>query len=441
MVLINNCDSISGWEFWTGSIGLVDNVDFVEGVGCIRVETDPAVPQTDINAEVFVGQDLTNMSSIRFNLQVDVIDTFLLYAETPTGIFAVSLEPYIGGIAEAWLQIEIPKSAFEIYTGTPNWSMINRLRYRHWVWSTIRGFKVDNIETVEAPALTHILNISASIGGTTNPASGSHVYDEGVTASVVATPSSGYVFDYWELDGVNMGANLSINVLMDADHSLYAVFREEVTPPPTHLLSITTNPISGVPFTLTKGGIQTSYQTPYSERRDEDVYDVEFPPNVIFGEDTWNFVEWENHTTNPKRTINLTSDMSISPTYELVIPPPAKGNIQVHAFLNGNEVTADGLIVETSQTFQTPTVPPITVDPGTYTVEVTLEGYAPYSVSVTVEEGQTIRVDAQFATPQSPIEKIKAWWGNRTPQEKVIVISGVPLSISTVYALIKLRGR
>jgi len=76
----------------------------------------------------------------------------------------------------------------------------------------------------------YLLTISSSAGGTTNPAPGSHWYDRGAAVQVTATPSSGYVFDHWELDGQVAGTSTSITVTMDKPHNLVAVFKQQVTP-------------------------------------------------------------------------------------------------------------------------------------------------------------------------------------------------------------------
>jgi hypothetical protein len=76
----------------------------------------------------------------------------------------------------------------------------------------------------------YLLKISSSAGGTTNPAPGSYWYDRGVSVQVTATPSSGYVFDHWELDGQVAGTSTSITVTMDKPHNLVAVFKQQGTP-------------------------------------------------------------------------------------------------------------------------------------------------------------------------------------------------------------------
>ena len=78
----------------------------------------------------------------------------------------------------------------------------------------------------------HTLAISSTSGGTTDPVPDSYLYDEGIVVSVTAIPDSGHHFDYWELDEVNVGLANPIDVTMDADHTLHAIFKEVPSPPP-----------------------------------------------------------------------------------------------------------------------------------------------------------------------------------------------------------------
>jgi hypothetical protein len=84
----------------------------------------------------------------------------------------------------------------------------------------------------EAPPTPEFtLTITATTGGTTNPAPGPHTYDEGAIVSVRALPNSGFQFDNWLLDTVNIGSTNPVDVTMNANHTLHAVFSH--IPPPT----------------------------------------------------------------------------------------------------------------------------------------------------------------------------------------------------------------
>jgi hypothetical protein len=77
-----------------------------------------------------------------------------------------------------------------------------------------------------------------------NPQTGDNQYDPG--AAVQATPvisASGYSFDHWELDGVNIGAIQPYLIVMNAPHTLTAVF----TAPQTTTAQTTTQPSTPTP--------------------------------------------------------------------------------------------------------------------------------------------------------------------------------------------------
>jgi uncharacterized repeat protein (TIGR02543 family) len=63
-------------------------------------------------------------------------------------------------------------------------------------------------------------NVSPTAGGSVSPSGGS--YDAGVTVTITATASDGYVFDYWS--GSASGTNPTTTVVMDAHKSVTAHF-------------------------------------------------------------------------------------------------------------------------------------------------------------------------------------------------------------------------
>jgi len=102
---------------------------------------------------------------------------------------------------------------------------------------------------------TYTLTIIATAGGTTSPAPGTYTYTANSMVEVTAIPYANYKFDYWELDGANVGSANPYAVLMDNDHTLKAVF--SAIPP----LTVSINPLSAsiligqsVTFTSTVSG-------------------------------------------------------------------------------------------------------------------------------------------------------------------------------------------
>jgi len=69
------------------------------------------------------------------------------------------------------------------------------------------------------------ISISPSGSGSTNPAAGSYWYDSGSNIQVTANANPGYTFDYWTLDGSNMGSSNPYSATMSAAHSLVANFK------------------------------------------------------------------------------------------------------------------------------------------------------------------------------------------------------------------------
>jgi parallel beta-helix repeat protein len=71
----------------------------------------------------------------------------------------------------------------------------------------------------------YALTITISVGGKTNPASGTYSYPANSTVQATAIPDANHLFGHWELDGVNSGADNLITVTMNTNHTLRAVFK------------------------------------------------------------------------------------------------------------------------------------------------------------------------------------------------------------------------
>jgi hypothetical protein len=76
---------------------------------------------------------------------------------------------------------------------------------------------------VKSP-VAYTLTISSTTGGTTNPAPGTYIYPEETRVNVTAIPTTGFILDHWERNGADVGNPNPIQVTMDADHTLHAVF-------------------------------------------------------------------------------------------------------------------------------------------------------------------------------------------------------------------------
>jgi hypothetical protein len=68
------------------------------------------------------------------------------------------------------------------------------------------------------------ITILAGSGGTTNPIPGTYWLTMGADVHVVADPDDEYYLDYWLLDGERAGSLPAIDVSMESDHTLKAIF-------------------------------------------------------------------------------------------------------------------------------------------------------------------------------------------------------------------------
>jgi hypothetical protein len=110
--------------------------------------------------------------------------------------------------------------------------------FRQWSTgetNTTMTISADGTYTALYPA-ERVLAITSTIGGTTNPTTGSHIYNDSTIVNVTAQSNMHYYLDHWELDGISVGDASPVSVRMDADHVLKAVFRLV-----RHSLNITTN--------------------------------------------------------------------------------------------------------------------------------------------------------------------------------------------------------
>jgi hypothetical protein len=170
---------------------------------------------------------------------------------------------------------EIDKNTSVTVTCTPN----SGYRFKEWLLDNIsvstaspyvvlmdanHGL-VAVCEAIPPPPI-YTLFISASIGGTTHPSIGTYEYVEGTIVNVAPIPDNGYRFANWTLDGQAITDN-PINVTMNADHSLNAIF-ETLPPPPPEKQYLTivaingqTNPVAGT-YELDKNSSLTVTATP-----------------------------------------------------------------------------------------------------------------------------------------------------------------------------------
>lgn len=181
------------------------------------------------------------------------------------------------------------------------------------------------------PPPQYVLTIStATVGGTTNPASGSYSYDEDTSVEVSALPSSGYSFDHWVLDGANAGSTNPISLVMDADHSLQAVFA--LVPPVQYTLTIASE----------EGGTTTPVPGNYLYNTGTSV-EVSAAPASGYNFNHW-LLDGVSYSTNPI-VIVMTGNRALTAYFSTVPPPPpTRYKLNLATTIGGSTVPTPGII-------------------------------------------------------------------------------------------------
>jgi len=161
--------------------------------------------------------------------------------------------------------------------------------------------------------------------------------------------------------------------------------------PPTHELSISSSPISGVTFTLDG----TNRTTPFSSSLEAGSYTVVMPLNVTVAGKVYSFIEWDNGITSPIRSIDLTKYTAITAYYVTSIETSTSTITGKITDNQGNPITeAKVTIVETEEVTYTLSEPAgqytfEDLTPSNYTIKVEASGYIIAQTSVVTESAKT----------------------------------------------------
>jgi hypothetical protein len=134
---------------------------------------------------------------------------------------------------------------------------------------------------------------------------------EGTHAIIVPTSfvaaSGTYNFQHWE----NNSTSTTRNVSLTADTTVTATYQLA-----THNLTMNSTPITGVAITVNG----TPYATNTAVSLPVGSYTASARTSVSSGASTYTFQHWEDDSTSVSRTINLTTDTTITATYVPTIP-------------------------------------------------------------------------------------------------------------------------
>lgn len=173
-------------------------------------------------------------------------------------------------------------------------------------------------------------------------------------------------------------------------------------PPPTHELSVSSSPISGVIFTLNG----TDWTTPFSSSLEEGSYTVVMPLNVTVAGKVYSFVEWDNGIASPLRSIDLAKSTAITAHYVAPIEPSTSTITGKITDNQGTPITnAKVTIVETEEATYTLSEPAgqytfENLTQGNYTIKVEASGYITAQTSV-VAESNVMYIQNFALTPET----------------------------------------
>ena len=188
-----------------------------------------------------------------------------------------------------------------------------------------------------------------------------------------------YDFDHWE----DMSTDLTRVVGLTSDMSVTAYYVKR-----QWTLNVNSDPISGVEFTLDG----PTYVTPWSGLLDEGSYTVVMPSTWFVGAEEYRFVQWEDMSTDPTRTVSLTTDTTITAYYEYV---PKEFTLTV------NSLPIDGI--------------DFTINDVTHTTNWT---------SLLQEGAYTIVMPTMWTTPGGDTYQFDHWEDDSTDPTRVIELTG-----------------
>ncbi|MEM2994396.1 MAG: NEW3 domain-containing protein [Candidatus Bathyarchaeia archaeon] len=119
---------------------------------------------------------------------------------------------------------------------------------KRYVWTSTSGLSTAKSGTINVPynggsisatyktQYTLTINVNPPGSGSTNPAVGTYWYDHGLNVPVSATASADYIFQKWQLDGLDYTINNTVILTMDGPHLLTAHFTK--IQQTTHIINI-----------------------------------------------------------------------------------------------------------------------------------------------------------------------------------------------------------
>lgn len=172
----------------------------------------------------------TTNKTITINSNTTIIATF-------RNSYNVTFQMYIDDVLSASqdIQCDLGKNCtIFIMTLPKNYTFINAIvdgaNTTDTIWTFLFINQDHTLQVFLSTTITTLI-IQSDNGGTTDPGAGNYTYLYGEEANVTATPSEGYSFSHWLLDGAVNSTSSTIILTMDENHTLTPVFTQNQIPP------------------------------------------------------------------------------------------------------------------------------------------------------------------------------------------------------------------
>jgi ABC-type Fe3+ transport system substrate-binding protein len=188
----------------------------------------------------------------------------------------------------------------------------------------------------------------------------------------------------------------------------YYLMTKPEPPPIEYALSVDSSPVSGV--TVTVDGV--SYESPFTTELEEGGYTVAVPDELTVGGVDYTFAGWADGGTSPEKTVTLATDTDLEVLYEEVDTdePDTEPTTQLTISgiitdsesgdpISGATISLDGETVTSGSDGSYEA----TVNKGTYTVTVSIDGYEDETSSVSEMDEETVTLDLTLTViPSQP---------------------------------------
>lgn len=351
MVQIANCDTLDasyGRVSALFSTLSLDVSDFIEGIASLLLT--PITPNWDSRLVFeFYAPNYRDVSTGIFAFQVkpQVIMPMRVWIECPNYLNRYEFN-FTPTVTNGWNNVVINLftkvvkiNGIEIASwysgeGIPNPSTVGKITLSYQRENALYTVKFDDIRSdieVTVPNGTLVINTSPVLGGALIDG-----VPKGIAPITTRLPPKSYVVSFEVVSGYTTPLSRTVDVYSNQVTSTLGTYTAIV--PTRYTLNINSSPI-GLPLLIVIGGEILSYITPFSEDIEIGTYRITLNASIVVEGITYNFVNWENGSTNLVRDVQHSAVQSISFNY--VQAAPTQKTLRVDTIPVKGVIAMDGI--------------------------------------------------------------------------------------------------